>query len=55
MSKYRPYLFADSQAGVQHVISRVLEKRHILGDDEREFFVKVMRAYEDVLGVEVLT
>ena len=26
-----------------------------MDDDAREFFVKVMRAYEDVLGVEVLT
>ncbi len=54
MSKARPYLFSDSQAGVQHVMSRIIEKRYLLGVEEKEFFVKTMRAYEDVLGVEVL-
>ena len=55
MPKPRPFLFPDSQAGVTHVCSRILEKRYIFQDEEREYFVKTMRAYEDLLGVEVLT
>ncbi len=55
MPNARPFLFPDSQAGNFHVISRIVEKRYLFCEDAREFFVKTMRAYEDLLGVEVLT
>jgi len=51
----RPFLFEGCQAGNFHVTSRILERRFLLGDEEKEVFVKMLRAYEDVLGVEVLT
>ena len=52
----RHFLFPDSQAGVFHVVSRVAGRAYSLEQDEgREEFVKMMRAYEDVCGVEVLT
>lgn len=40
---------------MRHVISRIIERRYLLGEEEREFLVKTVRAYEDLLGVEVLT
>jgi REP element-mobilizing transposase RayT len=51
----RPFLFSNSQAGCFHAVTRVLEKRYVFDTEAREFLVKTMRAYEDVLGVEVLT
>ena len=44
-----------SQAGVWHVFSRIIERDFLLTDVYKDFLVKVMRAYEDLLGVEVLT
>ena len=38
-----------------HCISRVVDRRFILGPDEKEHFVKLMRLYEAFCGVRVLT
>jgi hypothetical protein len=52
----RSFLFPDSQSGIFHVVSRVVGRAYYLEVGEgREEFVKMMRAYEDVCGVEVLT
>ena len=52
----RHFFFPDSQAGVFHVVSRLVGRAYYLEEGEgREEFVKMMRAYEDVMGVEVLT
>jgi REP element-mobilizing transposase RayT len=51
----RPFLFDGSQAGVSHVVSRIYDRKFLLDDEAKEFFLKVVRAYEDLLGVEVLT
>jgi REP element-mobilizing transposase RayT len=52
----RSFLFPDSQAGVFHVVSRVVGRAYFLEEaNGREEFVKMMRAYGDVCGVEVLT
>jgi REP element-mobilizing transposase RayT len=37
------------------VVSRLIERRYLLDDEGKEVFLKIVRAYEDVLGVEVLT
>lgn len=55
MPKARPFPFAGSQAGVFHVVSRIAGREFVLGPEEKDFFVRIMRAYEDLLGVEVLT
>jgi REP element-mobilizing transposase RayT len=56
MPSARHFLFTDSQAGVFHVVSRLAGRAYYLEKDNgREEFVKMMRAYEDVCGVEVLT
>ncbi len=52
----RIFLFQDSQAGVFHVTNRFLDRVCHFGDDEsKDQFLKIVRAYEDLLGVEVLT
>ena len=38
-----------------HVVSRVVDRRFILGDTEREYFVTLMRKLEAFLGVRVVT
>lgn len=53
---HRAFLFPDSQAGVFHVMSRFLERRMLLQEEAaRRFFLDTLRAYEDLLGVEVIT
>ena len=51
----RPFLFPDSQTRVFHVLSRIYDRKYLLDDKAKEFFMKTVRAYEDLLGVEVLT
>jgi putative transposase len=56
MPSARHFLFQDSQAGGFNVVSRLAGRAYYLEEDNgREEFVKMMRAYEDVCGVEVLT
>ena len=55
MPAARLFLFDASQAGVFHVVSRIYDRKYLLDDEAKEFFLKVVRAYEDLLGVEVLT
>ena len=50
------FLFQHSQAGVFHVTNRFLDRVYHFGDEEsKDHFLKIVRAYEDLLGVEVLT
>ena len=51
----RAFLFTGSHAGCYHAMTRILERRLVLDDAAKEFLVKTMRAYEAVLGVEILT
>ena len=45
----------DSGAGVWHCFSRIIDRNYLLDDPAKDFFLKTLRAYEDLLGVEVLT
>lgn len=38
-----------------HCISRIVDRRYVLGDQEKEFFLTNMRCYERLCGVRVLT
>jgi REP element-mobilizing transposase RayT len=51
----RLFLFDQSQAGCFHVVNRIYDRRYLLDEEGKEMMVKLVRAYEDVLGVEVLT
>jgi REP element-mobilizing transposase RayT len=50
----KPRLLADG-AAVYHLISRVVDRRFALGDDERRHFVRLMRKVAAFSGVRVLT
>ena len=51
----RLFLFDQSQAGCFHVVNRIYDRRYLIDEEGKEMMVKLVRAYEDVLGVEVLT
>ncbi len=38
-----------------HCVTRVVERRFVFGDREKERFVEILRAYEEFCGVQVLT
>ena len=45
----------DSSAGVWHCYSRIIDRIYLLDNPAKDFFLTTLRAYEDLLGVEVLT
>jgi hypothetical protein len=48
----RIFLHQDSQAGVFHCTSRFLDRvRHFASAEAKDHFMKIVRAYEDLLGV----
>ncbi|MDB6070947.1 MAG: transposase [Verrucomicrobiales bacterium] len=51
----RPFLFSESQAGCFHVVNRIYDRRYLLDREGKDLLLKLVRAYEDVCGVEVLT
>jgi REP element-mobilizing transposase RayT len=55
MSRARAFLVDSSQAGVFHVVSRIYDRKYLMGEEEKAFFLEAVRAYEELLGVEVLT
>lgn len=55
MPRPRLFPFTGSQTGVFHVVSRVAGREFALGDEEKEFFTRILHAYARLLGVEVLT
>ena len=51
----RPFLFDQSQAGCFHVVNRIYDRKYLLDTEGKDLLLKLVRAYEDVCGVEVLT
>jgi REP element-mobilizing transposase RayT len=51
----RPFLFDQSQAGCFHVVNRIYDRKFLLDTEGKDLLLKLVRAYEDVCGVEVLT
>jgi len=45
----------DQDQAYYHCVSRVVDRRFVLGEVEKERFVKIMRNYEDFCGVRILT
>ncbi len=45
----------DHEVAYYHTISRVVNREYVLGEEEREQFVEMMRCYEHFCGVRVLT
>ena len=51
----RPFLIDRSQAGCFHVVNRIYVRKYLLDTDGKDLLIKLVRAYEAVCGVEVLT
>lgn len=51
----RPFLFDACQAGCFHVVNRIYDRKYLLDKTGKNFMLKLIRAYEEVCGVEVLT
>jgi len=45
----------DAKPAIFHVLSRVVDRRFLFGDEEREMFRMFMRMYEDFSGCRVLS
>ena len=45
----------EAPVAFYHCVSRVVDRRFIFGEGERNHFVRLMRAYEAFCGVRVLT
>jgi len=51
----RAFLFDQSQAGCFHVVNRIYDRKYLLDTEGKDLLLKLVRAYEEVIGVEVLT
>ena len=47
--------FSQEVPLIMHCVSRVVDRQFVLGDEEREVFVGMMRMYEEFCGVRVLS
>ena len=55
MRSSRKQLVSEGKAAYLHVMNRVVGREFILGDDEKEYFVKVMRSMSRAMGVEIMS
>ena len=46
--------FSVESAVIMHCTSRIVGREFLLGDEEKEAFVRMMRMYEEFCGVKVL-
>jgi putative transposase len=50
-----PWVGEERRSAIYHCVSRVVDRRFVLGDVERERFVHYMRLYEAFCGVRILS
>jgi len=55
MAKPRVFTDAATQAGVYHVVSRIVDRRFRFGDQEKEAFARMMKAFAAFHQVEIFT
>ena len=51
----QPRLLATHRSSTYHVVSRIVDRKMVIGDVEKRFFYRWMRKLEDFCGVRVLT
>ncbi len=51
----KPRILGCRKSNYYHVMSRVVDRRFIFGDEEMEFFRQIMRKLESFMGIRVLT
>lgn len=55
MAKPRVFTHSGTQAGVYHLVSRIVDRQFLFGDAEKEAFGRMMRAFAAFHQVEILT
>jgi REP element-mobilizing transposase RayT len=55
MAKPRVFTHSETQAGVYHVVSRIVDRQFRLAEREKEAFARMMRAFAAFHQVEILT
>lgn len=55
MAKPRVFTHPDTQAGCYHVVSRIVDRQFRFGDQEKEAFARMMKAFAAFHQVEILT
>ena len=50
-----PWAEQEGKRAIYHVMSHVIDRQFVLGPEEKETFVRMMRQYEAFCGVKVLT
>lgn len=51
----KPRVLGRSHNNYYHVMSRVVDRRYIFGDEEKEFFRRTMHKLEEFTGIRILT
>lgn len=55
MRSSREKLVEEGKPAYLHVMNRVVGREFLLGDEEKEYFVKVMRSMSRAMGIEILS
>jgi len=55
MAKPRVFTHPDTHAGCYHVVSRIVDRQFRFGEQEKEAFARMMRAFADFHQVRILT
>ena len=55
MAKPRVFTHPDTQSGVYHVVSRIVDRQFRFGEPEKEAFARMMKAFAAFHQVEILT
>ena len=55
MAKPRVFTYSDTQSGVYHVVSRIVDRQFRFGEPEKDAFARMMKAFAAFHQVEILT
>ena len=55
MAKPRVFTYSDTQSGVYHVVSRIVDRQFRFGEPEKEAFARMMKAFAAFHQVEIVT
>ena len=47
--------YAEEDSSIYHCVSRVVDRQFVMGVEEKDVFVRMMREYEAFCGVQVLS
>ncbi len=53
--RQKRFLVPEGMVGVYHVVSRVVDRRMVFEDDEKQHFVKLLKGYAGFSGLDLLS